>query len=212
MRSFSSIDKFISQADSFLTTIWGNPTGTGESNPAEKIKPIKLNKQEKKQSIALMRVNHTGEVCAQALYQSQSLFSHNEQIKKELEQSSIEENNHLIWCNERINQLGGKPSILNPIFYSHCFVIGILAANFGDEYSLGFVEETEKQVETHLKKYIQRLPEKDEKSKAILEKMKEDEINHGKKAKSQGAKPLPFSVRKIMSITSKVMTKTTYYI
>jgi ubiquinone biosynthesis monooxygenase Coq7 len=159
-----------------------------------------------------MRVNHTGEVCAQALYRGQLFFNSDEVTGKALKHAAIEEIDHLNWCEQRIEELGGKTSFLNPIFYMSSFSLGAIAGKIDNKFNLGFLEETEKQVTAHLEGHIKKISKNDKKTHAILEQMKYDEQCHQKTAKSLGSKELPSFFQKIMNATSKLMTKTTYWI
>ena len=160
----------------------------------------------------LMRVNHTGEVCAQALYQGQALTARLENVRRDMERAATEENDHLAWCERRIEALGSHPSVLNPLFYSGSFAIGAMAGVIGDRWSLGFVAETEDQVVRHLDSHLERLAPEDRKSRAILQQMRTDEARHAAKAREAGGAKLPLPVRGLMAATSKLMTKTTYWI
>jgi ubiquinone biosynthesis monooxygenase Coq7 len=159
-----------------------------------------------------MRINHTGEVCAQALYQGQALTAKLPDVRAQLERAAQEENDHLDWCAHRLEQLGSHKSLLNPLWYAGSFAIGALAGAAGDKWSLGFVVETERQVENHLDEHLSQLPAHDEKSRAILQQMKEDEVNHANLALAAGGAPLPAPVKAGMQLTSKLMTKTVYWI
>jgi ubiquinone biosynthesis monooxygenase Coq7 len=159
-----------------------------------------------------MRINHCGEICAQALYQGQALTSRSDATKMALQKAADEETEHLAWTKSRINELGGKTSLLNPLFYCGSLALGITAGLFGDKWSLGFLEETEKQVEVHLDSHINAIHPKDEKTKAILKQMKIDENSHAQMAHKEGAATLPTSIKSVMGMFSKIMTKATYYI
>jgi ubiquinone biosynthesis monooxygenase Coq7 len=159
-----------------------------------------------------MRVNHAGEVCAQALYQGQALTAELTHIKEQMNQSAAEEIDHLAWCEERLDELGAKTSLLNPIWYGGSLLLGALAGLAGDKISLGFVAETERQVTSHLKKHLEHLPAEDKKTIAILERMQADEEHHANLAIQAGASTLPLVVTKMMSAISKLMTKSSYYI
>ena len=159
----------------------------------------------------LMRVNHTGEVCAQALYRGQELTAAQSQIRESMQQAAKEERDHLDWCSERLTQLGSHTSRLNPLFYTTSFCLGALAGLAGDKWSLGFVAETEKQVCRHLEDHLQKLPVSDKKSRAILEQMQIDENKHANTAIASGATTLPLPIRTAMGLMSQVMTRTTYY-
>lgn len=182
-------------------------------NPAHKLlESAELDDQERRHSAGLMRVNHVGEVCAQALYQSQGLFSQTRQLQEQFKQAGREEEDHLAWTAQRIAELGSHPSLLNPVWYAGAFAIGAIAAKVGDATSLGFVVETERQVEAHLTSHLESLPVNDSKSRVIVERMREDEIEHGAAAKALGASELPGPVKKLMTGVAKVMTTVAYYI
>jgi ubiquinone biosynthesis monooxygenase Coq7 len=158
----------------------------------------------------LMRINHTGEVCAQALYQGQALTARDPATRESMERSAAEENDHLDWCEKRVEELGGRLSLLNPFWYAGSFAIGAVAGAVGDKWSLGFVAETEKQVENHLQEHLEQVPEEDQRTRAILEQMKEDEIEHGQKALDHGGVELPSPIKAAMQLTSKLMTRSVY--
>ncbi|QWE05478.1 2-polyprenyl-3-methyl-6-methoxy-1,4-benzoquinone monooxygenase [Polynucleobacter sp. JS-JIR-II-50] len=167
---------------------------------------------ERKHAAGLMRVNHVGEVCAQALYQSQKLVARNPEIQEMLDHSGQEEMDHLAWCETRLQELGSHTSYLNPLWYAGSFAIGLAAGLAGDKWSLGFVAETEKQVENHLESHLEKLPKEDQRSRAIVDQMRIDEIAHGQAAKNAGGANLPEPIQKIMQAISKVMTTTAYKI
>lgn len=171
----------------------------------------RIDNSQTEHAAGLMRVNHTGEVCAQALYRGQELTAAQSQIRESMQQAAKEERDHLDWCSERLTQLGSHTSRLNPLFYTTSFCLGALAGLAGDKWSLGFVAETEKQVCLHLEDHLQKLPVSDKKSRAILEQMKIDENKHANTAIASGAATLPLPVRKAMGLMSQVMTRTTYY-
>jgi len=171
-----------------------------------------FSEQEKKNIAGLMRVNHSGEVSAQALYQGQSLTCKNSEIKEKLQQAALEENDHLDWTKNRVHELGGHTSLLNPLWYGGSFAIGALAGAIGDKWNLGFLAETEQQVVKHLESHLDQLPGGDLRSRAILEQMKIDESKHATTAIENGAAELPPPVKKLMAAMSKVMTGTAYYI
>ncbi len=211
-RHYSFFDRCIMQLDTALSSVFGNPPGTGRSNPAQDLAEPELTAAERKHSAALMRINHAGEVCAQALYQGQALTARNQEVRDSMQQASDEENDHLLWCNQRLQELESHPSYLGPLWYTGSFAIGALAGAIGDRWSLGFVAETERQVVKHLEGHLQRISNKDEKSIAILEQMKSDEAAHATNAVKSGAAELPAAVKKLMTLTSKVMTKTAYWV
>ena len=171
-----------------------------------------LTAAEKKHAAGLMRVNHVGEICAQALYQAQRLSSSSKFLQAELAHAAKEEEDHLAWCAKRLEQLGSRPSLLNPLWFMGSFAIGTMAGIAGDAWSLGFVVETEKQVEQHLNSHLHELPAADLESRAIVDQMRIEEIEHGLRAKELGAKELPKAVIQIMGSISNVMTKTAYYL
>ena len=171
-----------------------------------------LTPQEKKMHSKFMRVNHSGEICAQALYRGQLFFNKNNKIQKQLEKAANEELDHLAWCNSRIKELNGNTSYLNPFLYIGSFAIGSIASIIDEKYNLGFLSETEKQVSSHLENHLNKISPNDKKTIAIIKQMKKDEEKHEASAKSMGAKNLPSSIQKIMELTSKVMTETTFKI
>lgn len=171
-----------------------------------------LTEDEQKHAAGLMRVNHVGEVCAQALYQSQKLTGKSENVRSQLDHAALEEEDHLAWCAKRLEDLNSRPSLLNPLWYLGSFAIGTAAGLAGDRWSLGFVVETERQVEKHLDGHLKELPEKDYASRAIVEQMRVDEIAHGDMAKKAGGSQLPKTITKAMEMMSSIMTKTAYKI
>ena len=211
-RHYTPVDALLIQVDQALRTVFGQPVTTGRPNPAMNAPAAELQPVEQQEAGRLMRVNHTGEVCAQALYQGQALTARLETVRDRMEQAVIEENDHLAWCEERLKELGSHPSILNPLFYTGAFMIGAAAGKAGDRWSLGFVAETEHQVVEHLKAHLHRLPAQDQPSRAILEQMKEDEARHATQALEAGGARLPLPVRALMKGVAKVMTGTTYWI
>jgi ubiquinone biosynthesis monooxygenase Coq7 len=212
MRNYTLFDQLIMSADTALRTLLGEPIVTEREYPANNISDAEFSEQEKKHIAGLMRVNHSGEVSAQALYQGQSLTSGNREIKEKLQQAALEENDHLNWTRNRINELGGHTSFLNPLWYGGSFAIGAFAGAIGDKWNLGFLAETEHQVVEHLESHLNKLPGGDLRSRAILEQMKTDELKHATTAIEHGAAELPPPVKKLMAAMSKVMTGTTYYI
>lgn len=206
------IDKLIIGFDSGLRTLL-IPAQTARAVPGKELPEAELTEMEKRLSCALMRVNHVGEVCAQALYQGQGLTARNEVVQQVLMQAAREETEHLAWTERRIAELGGRKSLLNPLWYGGSFVIGVVAGLLGDKWNLGFLAETEHQVEAHLASHLQHLPNNDEKSRAIVAQMKSDEANHATMALSYGgAEQLPLPVKVAMNLGSKVMTRTAYWV
>ena len=204
------LDRLISVADQALRAVFA-PAQASRPLPATGEKPA-LSDAERRESGALMRVNHTGEVAAQALYHGQAFVARSEGTRQMLMNAAREEADHLAWCETRLSELQSRPSLLNPLFYASSFAIGALAAAFGDRVSLGFVSETEAQVEGHLDDQLARLPAKDSRSRAILEAMRTDEIEHGAAAKAAGGTDLPTPARVLMKHTARVMTHTAYWI
>ncbi|WP_455235037.1 2-polyprenyl-3-methyl-6-methoxy-1,4-benzoquinone monooxygenase [Thiogranum longum] len=211
-RQYSPLDHLIMNLDQAVRTLAGKPRLTGRPDPANEWEDTDLSAKEKTESASLMRVNHAGEVAAQALYQGQALTARLEEVRSRMERAAEEENDHLEWCAERVNQLGGHLSYLNPLWYLGSFAIGATAGAAGDKWSLGFVAETEKQVIEHLQEHLRRLPENDRKSRAVIEQMKIDEARHGAVAKAAGGVELPAPVKQLMKLASRVMTRTAYWI
>ncbi len=204
-------DKFIIGFDRALRTISCQAIAR-RPNPAKQLAEAELSSEQQAHAAALMRINHVGEICAQALYDAQAMFSGDQAVKQRLQRSGLEEEDHLAWTAERLRELNSRPSLLNPLWYAGAFAIGSLAAKAGDATSLGFVVETEKQVEAHLASHLQALPEQDLKSRTIVEQMRLDEIEHGEAAQHLGAKELPGPVKVVMKAAAKCMTTTAYYL
>ena len=211
-REYLPIDRLILSFDQALRTVFGRPLTTDRADPTDNLPEQVLSPDERQQSARLMRVNHTGEVCAQALYQGQALTAKLDAVRDAMDQAAREENDHLAWCERRTEALGGHTSYLNPLFYAGSFALGALAGAAGDKWSLGFVAETERQVVKHLDDHLKRMAEQDQKSRAILEQMKIDELQHGAAARNAGGAELPAPVKQLMRAMSKVMTGTTYWI
>ena len=208
----SPIDRIIIEFDTALRSVVGGANAQRPTPGSESGANLSLDAAERKHAAGLMRVNHVGEVCAQALYQSQKLVARNPQIQEMLEHSGQEEMDHLAWCETRLKELGSHTSYLNPFWYAGSFAIGLVAGLAGDKWSLGFVAETEKQVENHLESHLKKLPEEDHRSRAIIDQMRMDEIDHGQAALHAGGIALPEPIQKIMQAMSKVMTATAYKI
>ena len=210
----SIIDNIINEFDIALKTLSNKKSGTGRTYPPEPSEKNseELTQQEKKLSIQMMRVNLAGEVAAQALYRGQALVCKDPEIKKHLIEAGEEETDHLVWCKKRLDELEGRGSILNPIWYAGSFAIGAVFGNFGEKVSLGFVEETEKQVVAHIDKHLKKISPKDKETIEILKTMREDEDLHAQKAVDNGGEDLKIPTKKIMSATAKVMTSTSAYI
>jgi len=206
-----SLDSLISVADRALRSVFA-PAQASRPLPAPPAAQADLSEEEKRKSGALMRVNHTGEVAAQALYHGQAFMARSEGTQRMLLDAAREETDHLAWCETRLTELQSRPSLLNPLWYVGSFAIGAIAAALGDKVSLGFVAETERQVEGHLDVHLARLPANDVRSRAILEAMRTDEIQHGAAAKAAGGADLPAPARLLMKHTARVMTHTAYWI
>jgi ubiquinone biosynthesis monooxygenase Coq7 len=211
-RQQSFLDRAVIHADRALRTILGEPLGSGRPDPSRALQEGELTATGKARSLNLMRVNHAGEVCAQALYQGQALTARRIETRQQMEQAAQEENDHLVWCRQRIHELGGHTSLLNPVWYTGSLAMGAMSGLMGDKWSLGFLAETEHQVVRHLDGHLQRLPEGDEKSRAILEQMKVDEGGHRTSALEAGGSELPGFVKRMMALASRVMTTTAYRI
>lgn len=211
MRHLSPFDKFIHNADLALRTLIPGAANKQRSSPASVDSThYEMDDQERKHAAGLMRINHTGEVCAQALYQGQALTAKLPEVREAMDEAAAEEIDHLVWCEDRITQLGSHTSVLNPAFYGLSFGIGALAGAVSDKVSLGFVAETERQVCKHLTEHMTSLPKQDEKSKKILLQMLDDEAKHATAAIDAGGHKFPLPVRAVMTGLSKVMTKSVY--
>ena len=205
------IDTLICQLDAGLRTVFA-VTPAARAMPTVNADVLVLEKNDATTSIRLMRVNHVGEVAAQALYQGQLMVARNNVTRAVLEHAAREERDHLAWCQSRINELGGQTSVLSPIFYAGAWALGMASGLAGDKWSMGFLVETERQVEAHLDTHLDKLPSSDTKSRAIIEQMRRDEIEHGNTGEAHGAVALPAPVKAVMRASSKVMTSTTYWV
>jgi ubiquinone biosynthesis monooxygenase Coq7 len=203
----SAIDRTLVAADAALKTLGGTARAT---RPAPAVPEAALSAEERHLSGALMRVNHVGEVCAQALYQAQALTARSAALQAQMAAAARDETDHLAWTERRLRELGDRPSLLNPLWYAGAFAIGLAAGRAGDAWSLGFVVETERQVEQHLADHLGRLPERDSASRAIVAQMKDDEARHAEAAQQAGAAELPRPLRLAMRLAAKVMTTTAH--
>jgi ubiquinone biosynthesis monooxygenase Coq7 len=210
-RSINPLDHLIVGFDKALRVV-GGVAKAARPNPGISAPDCELNAQEQRHSAGLMRVNHVGEVCAQALYDAQGRRASTQAMRTQMERSGREEEDHLAWTAERLAELGSQPSLLNPLWYAGAYALGTVASRLGDAVSLGFVVETERQVEAHLNSHLDELPPHDAKSRAIVTQMRDDEIEHGAKAQAMGAAEMPLPVRAAMRAMAKVMTTTAYYI
>ena len=206
-RNYSPIDQVMMNLDTGMRTLFGRPKITERPNPAENIKETDLSEAERELAGRLMRINHSGEVAAQGLYQGQALTAKLPKVRDKMQRAAEEENDHLDWCEHRVIEMGTHLSYLNPVWYAGSVAIGAIAGLAGDKWSLGFVTETENQVVRHLDSHLDQITTKDQKTRAILEQMKEDEMSHATIALNAGGAPLPTPVKKLMGLTSKVMTK-----
>lgn len=214
MRSLSLLDRFLVEVDQSLRATVATPATTERPNPAQDLRELaELTEEEKKRSAQLMRINHAGEVAAQGLYRGQALTAKLPQVRVQMERAALEENDHLAWCAQRLDELASHRSRLNPLWYWGSFSMGAAAGLIGDKWSLGFVKETEDQVEQHLAEHLGKLPANDLPSIVILQQMKADELRHGQMAQQAGGVKLPFPIRKLaMPLLSKVMTQTAKYL
>ncbi|MEW5788633.1 MAG: 2-polyprenyl-3-methyl-6-methoxy-1,4-benzoquinone monooxygenase [Pseudomonadota bacterium] len=202
-------DDFILQLDKALRTVFASAP-TRRPYPDAGLAEGEMSEADKRHAAGLMRINHSGEVCAQALYAGQALTARNPEAARALREASDEETEHLAWCEKRLNELGSHKSFLNPVWYAGSFALGALAGALGDKWNLGFLAETERQVEGHLDSHLDKLPAQDGKSRAIVEQMKIDEVKHADTALALGGAPLPAPVREAMRVTSKVLTLAAY--
>lgn len=211
-RQLSLLDKLLDQIDSGLRTSFGSAPAPNRVSPAQAMEEPELTEEQRQHAIGLMRVNHAGEICAQALYQGQALTAKLPHVGEQMRESAAEEIDHLAWCEQRIHQLGGKTSALNPVWYTMSFTLGAGAGLISDKLSLGFVAATEDQVCNHLEKHLQQLPEDDTKSRSIVEQMLVDEAQHAESALAAGGHKFPKPVKALMTLVSSAMTKSSYKI
>jgi ubiquinone biosynthesis monooxygenase Coq7 len=205
------MDHLINTFDTALRTVFAEAKA-GRSHPDAAIDDDDINEQQKQHVVSLMRINHVGEVCAQALYSGQAFTSRNPQVVEALKHAAAEETDHLAWCESRIHELGGRKSLLNPLWYAGSFTIGAVAGAIGDQWNLGFLAETEQQVSAHLSSHLDKLPSEDKKTRAIIEQMHIDEMSHAQEAMDLGAAELPAPIKAAMKVSSKIMTTTAYYV
>jgi 3-demethoxyubiquinol 3-hydroxylase len=211
-RRISVIDRFLEEADRALATAFGAAHEAERASPAKGIAEGKLDDDQRKHAAGLMRVNHTGEVCAQALYSGQAAVARDESTRTQLLHAAQEETDHLAWCADRLDALSSRPSLLNPLWYAGSFAIGAAAALVSDKVSLGFVVETERQVEAHLGEHLEKLPDADAASRAVVAQMQSDEARHGELAKRAGGIELPMPIPTLMKFASTVMKAVAYRI
>ena len=211
-RRLSLLDKLITEVDSVMRTVTNRGNSAGRPSPSEGHTDAELSERERRHVAGLMRVNHTGEVCAQALYQGQALTAKLPTVREEMQQAATEEVDHLVWCEQRLRELGSHTSYLNPAWYGMSFAMGAIAGAIGDKVSLGFVAATEERVCNHLRDHLKQLPDEDRKSQLILQQMLEDEQRHGENALDAGGTEFPGPVKDAMTTVSQVMTRTSYRI
>jgi ubiquinone biosynthesis monooxygenase Coq7 len=209
-RHYTAIDRLITSLDGALRMATGQSGPAARENPASEIPDVMMEEENRKHAAGLMRINHAGEVCAQALYAGQAATARNPEVQAEMQQAASEEIDHLSWCKDRLDELESKPSRLDPFWYAGSFAIGAAAGLAGDGWSLGFLKETERQVEAHLEGHIEKLPPEDARSRAILDQMKIDEAKHAQMAEDSGAFDLPLPVRRLMKVTASAMKAIAY--
>lgn len=209
-RHFTPLDRFIGTLDQAIRTAGGEVPPAQRPNPAGDLAEPALDEAQLRHVAGLMRINHTGEVCAQALYAGQAATARSEAVRAEMAHAAEEEIDHLAWCQDRLDELDSPPSLLNPLWYAGSFALGAAAGLAGDGWSLGFLKETENQVEAHLEEHIEQLPADDERSRAILTQMKEDEAKHAQMAEESGAYELPTLVKRAMRTTAGLMKAVAY--
>lgn len=211
-RELTAIDRLLVEADSMLRTLSRRGATATRPSPAQGHSEARLSEHERKHAAGLMRVNHTGEVCAQALYQGQALTARTAGTRDEMQEAAQEEIDHLVWCEQRLDELGAQPSALNPLWYGVSLALGAAAGAISDRVSLGFVHATEERVASHIRAHLKSLPEDDRKSQLILQQMLEDEERHGENALNAGGTEFPRPVKDTMTRIAKIMTQSSYYI
>lgn len=209
-RTISRLDHWLGEIELALSASIGDRPHAERTNPSESVDHPELSEQERRHAAGLMRINHAGEVCAQALYNGQAAVARSRETRDELLRAAQEEVDHLAWCNDRLTELGSRPSRFNPVWYGGSYLIGLAAGLYGDGYNLGFVVETERQVEAHLGEHLETLPASDQRSRAIVRQMQQDEAAHGEAAKSAGARELPPPIPRMMRLASMVMKAVAY--
>jgi ubiquinone biosynthesis monooxygenase Coq7 len=211
-RQLTPLDRLLAGANNALRTVAAPAGQPARANPADIVPPAELGATERSHAAGLMRVNHAGEVAAQALYQGHAAVARDSAIEAQMKHAADEEFDHLAWCEQRIHELGEKPSLLSPVWYAGAFAIGAASGILGDKWSLGFIAETERQVCDHLDSHLEGLPPQDSRSRAIVAQMRDEERRHGEDAVNAGAAELPAPVKRLMRITAKVMTRTAYWV
>lgn len=211
-RELSAIDRLLAGANDALRTIAAPAGQATRPSPATAVAAGELNATQRSHAAGLMRVNHAGEVAAQALYKGHAAVARDSTVEAQMQQAADEEFDHLAWCEQRLHELGEIPSRLSPLWYTGAFAIGAASGMLGDKWSLGFIAETERQVCDHLDSHLQGLPEADAKSRAIVTQMRDEEHKHGEDAVAAGAAELPRPVKQLMRVTAKIMTRTAYWV
>ena len=211
-RQLTPVDRLLAGVDSFLKTVTAAPTHGTRESPASNIDDKPMSASEKSHAAGLMRVNHAGEIAAQGLYQGHAAVARDPEIESQMQRAADEELDHLAWCKDRLTELGSAPSRLSPVWYGGAFIIGAASGILGDRWSLGFIEQTERQVVQHLTGHLDRLPADDAKSRAIVHQMRDEEALHGANAKAAGAAELPAHIQRMMRLTAKIMTRTAYWL
>lgn len=211
-RNLTPIDRLLAGAGDALRTVAAPAGHAARANPAAAVTGGELDSTQRSHAAGLMRVNHAGEIAAQALYKGHAAVARDADIEQQMQQAAAEEFDHLAWCEQRIHELGESPSRLSPVWYAGAFAIGAASGILGDKWSLGFIAETERQVCTHLDSHLEGLPQEDARSRAIVKQMRDEEQEHGEAAVAAGAAELPAPVKKLMQLTAKVMTRTAYWV
>jgi ubiquinone biosynthesis monooxygenase Coq7 len=211
-RSLTPFDRLLVGANNALRTVSAPAGRPARQNPAEDVAEASLDDRQRIHAAGLMRVNHAGEIAAQGLYQGHAAVARDKSIEAQMQRAADEEFDHLAWCEQRLTELGAGPSRLSPLWYAGAFAIGAASGVLGDRWSLGFIAETERQVCEHLESHFERLPRQDARSRAILERMHEEEAEHGENAVNAGAAELPPPIKRLMRLTAKVMTRTAYWL
>ncbi|GMR15677.1 MAG: 2-polyprenyl-3-methyl-6-methoxy-1,4-benzoquinone monooxygenase [Gammaproteobacteria bacterium] len=209
-RNYTPLDRLIISIDGALRMATGHANAAQRENPAAAIPDVMMDEENRRHAAGLMRINHAGEVCAQALYAGQAATARNPDVQANMQQAANEESDHLSWCKDRLDELESRPSRLDPLWYAGSFAIGAIAGLAGDGWSLGFLKETEHQVEAHLEGHIEKLPPEDARSRAILDQMRIDEARHAQMAEDSGAYDLPKPVRDLMQMTASAMKAVAY--
>ncbi len=211
-RSLTPVDRLLASANNALRTVSAPAGRPARENPAADVDEGGLDDRQRAHAAGLMRINHAGEIAAQGLYQGHAAVARDKAIEQQMQRAANEEFDHLAWCEQRLTELGAAPSRLSPFWYAGAFTIGAASGALGDRWSLGFIAETERQVCEHLESHFERLPREDARSRAILERMHEEEAEHGENAVEAGAAELPPAIKRLMKLTAKVMTRTAYWL